>query len=110
MTRIPWERRKGFVKLATETNVPIIPTYCPAIHDVYHNSKLLLKLRIKILEVTRFSIPFFYGYGLLPLRKKLVHYVGEPIETTRRKGESAEALINRIHKEVITAMKRMAQG
>lgn len=109
MSRIPWERRKGFVKLAIDANVPIIPTYCPAINDVYHNSKFLLKLRIKIMESIRFSLPLFYGYGLLPLRKKLVHYVGDPIVTTKLKGESTEAQINRIHKKVITSMKRMAE-
>lgn len=108
MTRIPWERRKGFVQLAIETKVPIIPTYCGAINDVYYNSKFLLKARIKVLEAIRFSLPIFCGIGLVPLPKKLTHLIGSPIPTTRKRGESKQAQINRIHAQVLRAMNALA--
>lgn len=107
MTRIPWERRMGFVKLAMECNVPIIPSYCQGIHDVYYNSKFLLWWRIKLLEATRFSVPLFFGIGLLPLPKKLVHFIGKPISTRKKKGETKKEQLSRLHQEVLMAMKKL---
>lgn len=108
MKRIPWERRKGFIKLALETKTPIVPSYCDGINDVYYNSNFLLKLRIKILESTRFPLPLFFGIGLFPLPLKLIQYIGKPIRPTKKKGETTEAAINRIHEEVMHVMKDMA--
>ena len=110
LRRIPWERRMGFVKLAVDTGAPIVPTYCRGINSVYFNSYLLLKPRIKLLEKTRFSLPLFFGLGLLPLPRKLLHVVGRPIRIDRKRGESRTLQIARIHDEVIDAMARLASG
>jgi len=110
LRRIPWERRMGFVRLAVETGTPIVPTYCRGINSVYFNSYFLLKPRIKLLEKTRFSLPFFFGLGLLPLPRKLVHVVGKPILMKRKRGESLKGQIARVHDEVIDAMTRLAIG
>jgi 1-acyl-sn-glycerol-3-phosphate acyltransferase len=110
LRRIPWERRMGFVRLAVETGTPIVPTYCRGINSVYFNSYFLLKPRIKLLEKTRFSVPLFFGLGLLPLPRKLVHVVGRPIPMKRRRGESLERQVARVHDEVIDAMTRLATG
>lgn len=109
MTRIPWERRKGFVRLAVEADACIVPTYCDGINDVYYNSDFLLKWRIKINEKTRFSLPLFMGLGLLPFPKKLVHFIGNPISVQKKKGESQKEQVSRIHSEVLEVMKRMAE-
>lgn len=109
MKRIPWERRKGFVRLAVETGVPIIPTFCHGINEVYFNSTFLLWWRIKLLELTRFSVPLFIGIGLLPFPKKLFHLIGKPIPTHRNRGESKEAAIKRIHVRVMNEMNRLAE-
>lgn len=108
MKRIPWERRFGFVEVALDTGTPIVPTYCEGIHHTYINSQFLLKLRIKILEATRFSVPLFFGLGLLPFPVKMVHFVGKPIPAKRKKGESREEALKRIHAEVVAAMKKLA--
>ena len=107
MKRIPWERRMGFVRLAVETGTPIVPTYCSGINDVYFNSKFLLKWRIKLLEWTRISLPLFLGLGLLPLPKKLMHIVGRPIPVRRQKSETKQHCIQRIHREVVAALREM---
>ncbi len=109
LRRIPWEWRKGFVRLAVETGTPIVPTYCRGISSVYYNSYLLLKPRIKLLEKTRFSLPFFFGLGFFPFPRKLVHHVGRPIFVSRRKGESKASQVERIHREVIAAMVALAK-
>lgn len=107
MKRIPWERRSGFVRMGVETGVPIVPTYCDGLNELYYNSKFLLKIRIRFLETLRFSLPFFYGLGLLPFPNKLTHYIGKPISTKRKKGESVDKAIRRIHNEVIVAMQKL---
>lgn len=109
LRRIPWERRKGFVKLAVKTETPIVPTYCRGINSAYFNSYFLLKPRIKLLEKLRFSVPFFMGLGLLPFPMKLIHWVGEPISVKRRKGEPEARQIERIHREVIASVAALAK-
>lgn len=108
MRRVPWERRMGFVKLAIDTNAPIIPTNCPAINSAYFNSDFLMWWRLKFLDLTRLPIPLFSGIGPLPLPVKLVHHVGHPIKTTKLRGEKREDQIKRIHVEVIQAMEELA--
>lgn len=108
MKRIPWERRMGFVRLAVETGAPIVPTYCAGINDVYFNSKFLLKLRIRLLEWTRVSFPLVLGLGLLPLPKKLIHAVGRPIVPRRRRGETVDRSVRRIHGEVLEALSSLS--
>jgi 1-acyl-sn-glycerol-3-phosphate acyltransferase len=110
LKRIPWERRKGFVRLAVEAGVPIVPTYCQGINAAYFNSYFLLKPRIKILEMIRFSVPFFLGFGLLPFPTKLIHLVGKPISVKKKTGESPTQQINRIHRAVITAVTILAKS
>lgn len=107
MRRIPWERRQGFVKIACEMNAPIIPSYCPGINNVYFNSQFLLWFRIKMLEKIRFSLPFFLGLGFLPFPIKLVHYIGKPISTRKRRGETEAKRVERVHQEVLVAMKKL---
>ena len=107
--RIPWERRKGFIRVAIKTKTPIVPTYGQGINAAYFNSYLGLRQRIKILEKTRFSMPLFFGLGLMPLPVKLTHLVGKPIRPTQRKGETHSEQIERIHGMVLDAMAELAQ-
>lgn len=109
LRRIPWERRKGFVELAVKTMTPIVPTYCRGINSVYYNSYLLLKPRIKLLEKTRFSLPFFFGLGFFPLPRKLVHLVGRPIPITKKRGETFAKQVQRIHQQVVSAVTELAR-
>src|SRR4030095_5776115 len=109
LRRIPWERRKGFVRLAVKTDTPIVPTYCRGINSVYFNSYLLLKPRIRLLRKTRFSLPFFFGLGLLPFPSKLIHRVGKPIDVSPKKRETPKHQIERIHKTVLKAMNELAR-
>lgn len=109
LRRIPWERRMGFAEIAVKTGTPIVPTYCRGINSVYWNSYLMLKPRIKLLEKTRFSLPFFFGLGFFPLPRKLIHVVGRPISSSRKRGESREDGIQRVHREVVNAVASLAR-
>ena len=108
MTRIPWERRYGFVHLAVDTGTAIVPTYCHGANEMYFNLDVMLRERIKFLEATRLPIPGFFGLGLLPLPVKLRHVVGQPISTKPRKLESREDVVARVHDEVMDSMRAMA--
>lgn len=107
MKRIPWERRFGFAEVACQAKVPIIPTYCHGINETYLNSKFLLRRRIKLLEKYRFSLPLFFGIGLLPFPVKLTHVIGRPISTKARRGEAMEKRVQRVHDEVVGAMEQL---
>lgn len=109
MRRIPWERRFGFVKLALRTGTPIIPTYCQGINSAYLNSTFLLKPRIKLLERTRFSMPLFFGLGVLPFPVKLVHRIGKPIHPPKSQGKlPLRRHMMALHQRVVDAMIELA--
>lgn len=107
MKAIPWHGRYGFAVLACKMEVPIVPTYCDGINEVYLTSKLFLRQRVRLLRKIRFSLPFFFGLGLLPFPVKLVHRIGKPISTRRRPRESFRAAVRRTHEQVLVAMKRL---
>lgn len=108
MRRIPWERRHGFARLAVETGCPVVPTYCPAINDVYLNSRLLLRRRIKLLEAVRFSFPLPFGIGLLPFPLQLVHRVAPPIAPDPPESGPERDRVRRLHERVVAAMTALA--
>jgi 1-acyl-sn-glycerol-3-phosphate acyltransferase len=107
--RIPWQRRYGFVAVALKLKVPIIPSYCEGINEAYLTSHVFLKERIRRLKKSRFAWPFFFGIGLLPFPVKLTHWIGRPIETKVKKGETFRDAVRRIHNEVLTAMKDLQE-
>lgn len=107
--RGPWRRHRGFVKLAIRTKASIVPTYCQGMTSTYFNSYLFLKWRIKFLNWTRFSLPFFFGIGLLPFPVKLTHWIGRPIVMRRKRGETFEQQVTRTHHEVIAAEVRLSK-
>jgi 1-acyl-sn-glycerol-3-phosphate acyltransferase len=107
MRRIPWERRYGFAAVACKMKVPILPSYCHGINEAYLTSRFLLKERIRILRRYWFSLPFFFGLGLLPFPVKLTHWIGRPIPTRKKKGETFRQAVRRIHKEVLSSMNEL---
>ncbi len=67
---LPWADRYGFAKVAVAAGVPVIPCMSVGIDDVYHVLGLFSRL---------LPFPLFFGLGLLPLPRKVTHYIGEPI-------------------------------
>ena len=101
--QVRWGRRKGFVRMAVEAGVPIIPVACPAADDlftVYENR--LTKLAYKRLK---FPVPMARGLGptVIPRPVRLVTYVGEPIDVKR--GEPGDdAVVDAVHAQVMAAI------
>mmetsp|Transcript_21749 Transcript_21749/g.33015 ORF Transcript_21749/g.33015 Transcript_21749/m.33015 type:complete len:147 (-) Transcript_21749:1649-2089(-) len=73
-------RHQGFIKMAVEHGVPIVPIYC------FGASKMFRRLQLpniveKISKLLRISIVILFGaWGLpIPFRQRLLYTVGEPI-------------------------------
>jgi len=80
--------RKGFVKLALEQGMEIVPVYAFGESDLYHHSSLWLDLRKKIQKKFGAAIPLIHGqFGLLPyFPDKGVRLVfGEPVQLWKEK-------------------------
>ncbi|MFO1464259.1 MAG: lysophospholipid acyltransferase family protein [bacterium] len=107
MRTVPWYGRYGFSVLACKMGVPIIPSYCAGINEAYFTSAAFLKQRVRFLRRTWFSLPFFFGIGILPFPVKLVHRIGKPILPKRRKGESFRSEVRRVHEKVLAAVKEL---
>lgn len=77
-----WKTRKGFVRLAVEAGVPIIPSYAFGENELYAPLPLATGLRLWICRKFRVALPLGVGRWwcpLLPRKRPLVGVVGPPI-------------------------------
>lgn len=77
--QVRWKRRRGFARLAMESQVPVILAACPKADDLYEvYPNPLTKL---IYEKFRLPAPLARGIGLSPIPRpvKLIHYISEPL-------------------------------
>lgn len=101
--QILWERRKGFVRLAMETQVPIILAICPKADDLYE----VYKNPVTSWAYQKFRIPLFLARGLgvspLPRKIKLTHFLSEPLYPPVPKEDPVafKRQLNRFHQKVI---------
>lgn len=104
--QIRWRRRKGFVRLAIENQVPLILATCPKADDLYDVYPSLLTSTI----YKRFRVPLFFasgfGYSFLPKPVKLVHYLSEPIypPSLPKSPDKLESAVEEMHEHVVRKM------
>jgi len=94
-----WEKRRGFVKLAMQVGVPIIPVACPAADDLYTvYENRLTKLAYKRLK---FPVPIARGVGptAIPRPVRLTTWVGPAIPVAPSEALDADA-VEAVHKRV----------
>lgn len=79
------KERKGFVKLALEYGVDLVPVYAFGETDLYSTYSLLFKLRWWICKKFRVAIPLAHGVGptLIPHSRPLKCVVGSPIRVEK---------------------------
>jgi 1-acyl-sn-glycerol-3-phosphate acyltransferase len=77
--RLQWEQSTGFVRLAMETEVPVILHMGIGPDDSY---RILGKLRPfgALLGHTKYELPIWLGWGPLPRPVKFVYYISEPVD------------------------------
>ena len=75
--------RRGFIRLALQYGLPIIPCYVFNEDRLYHTSTFLLPLRLSLVKAARIALPLAYGrYWWLPIvprQKELLMVVGKPL-------------------------------
>lgn len=100
--RLMWESRKGFIKLAVETQVPIILAMCPRADDIYQ----VYDNPVTPWAYQQFKVPVFcvrgVGPTLIPRKVKLTHYLSKPIYPPALSGKrSLKALVESFHKRIM---------
>jgi len=109
--QIRWQRRMGFVRLALETQTPIILATCPKADDLYE----VYPSTITSQAYKFFRVPLFLASGLaytaLPRPVKLVHSVSEPIWPPKLAigKEEQEQQLKNFHAEIIKRMEALTK-
>jgi len=60
-------RRKGFLKIALQCNVPVVPVYVFGASDYYHTSSALFSARLWLVKHFGVCIPFAWGWWGSPI-------------------------------------------
>lgn len=96
-----WESRKGFVKLALEFGIPLIPSYCFGENELFHPLNMFSQLRMALCNKFHVAIPLGYGrWGtLLPRKIPLVSVIGSPMEVPKmgRDDPDFSAKVDEVH-------------
>lgn len=76
--KLHWEKSYGFIEVAMKTGVPIILHMGIGTDDTYH---ILGKMRLfgRILGHSKYAVPVWFGWGLLPRPVKFTYYISKPI-------------------------------
>ncbi|KAJ8600873.1 hypothetical protein CTAYLR_006986 [Chrysophaeum taylorii] len=105
-------KRKGFVKLALQTGVPLVPMYAFGETDLYTHHGLFLGLRQWLVQAFGVAVPLISGScGLLPYKTPVAIVVGDPIPMPRPCGggggegkEPTQADIDDYHAAYVKAL------
>ena len=102
--------RKGFLRLALQHGIPVVPIYC------FGSTKMFRRLNLPILERLshwiRASIVVFYGvWGLpIPFRQRLMYVIGDPIRpptcTTGGEDQAVDEMYQQFCDELIRIFER----
>ncbi len=101
-----WEKRRGFIKLAVQTNTPIVLGACPKADDIFS----VYDNPITSWAYRKFKVPLFLARGvgltLLPKPVKLIHFLSEPLipPAFSSDNEIFERRVNTFHKKIIKRM------
>ena len=81
--RVYLRRRKGFIKLAMQHGVPVVPVYVFGCSDYYQTSNLFLSLRLALLKYTGIALPMAFGWKghlLCPKPVDTTVVLGKPLQ------------------------------
>lgn len=115
------ENRKGFIKVAVDQGVPLVPVLSVGENLLYKQMRLTPgglgeNLVRKFKKLTGFVVPpvsgrgiFQESFGLLPHRREIVMVVGEPIfvERLQRNDPAFDSMVNYYHKEFMLQLERL---
>lgn len=97
-------KRKGFIKLAIEAGVPIVPAYCFGENNQHHTSKALFGLRRAILKYLQFAVCLFVPLRFSPEPLSIVMGKPIPVPPVAGDGKPTQAQIDDTHAKYVTAL------
>jgi len=99
--------RKGFVKLAIQFGLDLVPIFTFGEIETYRQIRWGLKWRLRLSRFLTIPITWIWGqYFLLPFKKELNLVVGAPLAVEREENPSVER-VEQVHKQYIEALCKM---
>lgn len=113
-------RRKGFLRLALQHGVPVVPIYVFGETDLYRTFGFAKGLRMWLVRTLRVAIPLFWGRFPWPAWRKgvtLTYALGDPIPPPPRPAELRgkpvtrdDPLIDTFHKAYMAGLQATFDG
>jgi 1-acyl-sn-glycerol-3-phosphate acyltransferase len=105
--RVEWERRRGFVKLALRSQVPIVLVACGAADDLYN----VRQSRLTSFAYERFRVPLpvIFGRRGTPIPKKipLRAFISEPFYPPVHDPENEASQVESLHGPIVERMQEL---
>ena len=98
--KLHWEKSFGFIEVAMRTGAPVILHIGIGTDDTY---RILGKIRLfaRILGHSKYAIPVWFGWGLLPRPVKFNYYISRPIRLKGGPEDVADrSLVEKNHQRV----------
>lgn len=98
------QKRKGFIKLALELGLDLVPVFTFGELENYHQVRWGLSWRMKLSRMLKLPIIFVYGkFGLVPFSDPMAVVFGTPIHLEKDK-EPSEATVDFYHSKYLEAL------
>ena len=99
--------RKGFLQLAFQHGIPIVPVYCFGATKMFH--RLNLPALERLSSLIRASIVVFFGvWGLpIPFRQKLLYVMGNPITPPAGGDTREQEAVDDMHRQFCDELLRI---
>lgn len=98
------QRRKGFIKLALELGLDMVPVFTFGELENYNQVRWGLGWRMKISRMLKLPLIFIYGkFGLVPFSGPMAVVVGKPIKVEQN-DEPSDAVIDFYHKKYLAEL------
>ncbi|RYF42122.1 MAG: acyltransferase family protein, partial [Cytophagaceae bacterium] len=107
--QVRWNRRKGFARLAIETQTPVILAACPHADDIFK----VYDNNVTKWFYAQFRLPFFLARGIgptmIPRPVKLDHFLSKPIYPPKMASDPAavKRQVYNFHKKLTQKMQEM---
>lgn len=107
--QVRWSRRRGFVRLALEMQVPMVLAACPRADDLFDVRRH--PITDWVYDTFKWPLPVARGRRGLPVPRKvpLVHYLAEPLRPPKLDPDRYDAQVEALHADATRTMERLLE-